>query len=1751
MKSANFVLRSVLSLILLLTVILSARTQVQVPTTINIQGVLTNVAGVPVTNGVYSISFRLYNSAQSDVILWLETQSDVNVAAGVFSTQLGKISPLTLPFDQTYFLGIKLGQNPEMSPRIELTAVPYSLMAKNIEDNSISTGKLQNNAVTLDKIVTPLISSINGITNDGGNVNLVAGANVSITTDNVNKSITISSTGEGGGGTGSILQLTDGNGINIQNPTGPVSAIGLKPNIQLGPGGSLHILNQNSAVVTGITTNSANQGGSITTSNAQGTQMFGVTNFNDGQPLLFLNNRLGRQIVDLKANESSDAELNLKSGAGSPTVQLRTNENAGGIINVFNQRSNAVSALTTTSAGNGRLMLSSVDNVLVLDLKTNIGGGGFLSLFNDESTEAVRLSTAENRGGIISVRNRAGNTAVNLSTNNVGDGGLFVRSGANTAVGDLSVNTNGGGFFSISNQDPVEIFRITTTAQRQGSMRMNNRLGNLTAELTSNQFSDGEFRLHSVLTNPTVLLTANNNAGGLINIFNQQGLIAAQATELDGNGDLRINNELGEEKVRINTMNGSGRINLNNRLGNSVALIKSNAFSDGELTLNSVLKTPTIQLTANDNAGGLFNLFSQQNKLSARLTELEGSGDFKLFNPQNIDIVNLRSFLGDGSLLLKNKLGFESAGIEGSTLGGFMYVTDGTKTNGLNLRAVLNGGVGGGELELYNAKGVKTFFLTTNFNSEGLLQIRSKSDKTKSRIELGSAASESGFLTIFNKDTKGILNLQADAITQEGLIRISSKAVDTLDRARLGGDVLGNGYLNLFNSKGLKTSFLGHNEFGDGSIELKSHLGNTGGYFTAFQDGGSIAVTDGKPGTNHRALMGNTIFGGRTAIFNANNLMTHESTVQQNGEGIFRIANPKDIIKSRVEIGGSANLDGFVTMYNNKNQRSSDLTSNADGSGMIATYKDEKKQTQMNSSSAGGEINVYNNGGNITSQVGHFEDGRGKIEVGFSNGTKVARMTANTDGSGYIGIDNTDKNEVVRITANTGKGGGIGVKNALNKDIVTITQNLNHGSILVNNASGNNTGAIAHFDDGRGKIEVGAADGTKVVRMTANTDGSGFIGVDNVDKKEVVRITANNGKGGGIGIRNNLGNDIINLTQDNAFGALLINNAVGSLISTLTHNSLGGGFMGNKDQNGKDAVWITTNTNGGGNVTTFNESGKVATSLSLDGANHGKVAVHGTAGNEIARMTSTTKGEGLVTIDNGSGVNLAGMTTNANTGVGYLYTKDANGKELARMTSAAGTGIVNIDNSAGFNLAGLTNNSSSGAGYVFANNSTGKEVARMTGTTAGNGFIGINNSASTNLGGINMNNSSGGGYLFANHSTGKEVARMSSLTTGDGYVSVDNAAGNSVSFLSVNNASGGYIGVANSSGGTDRARLATSAGGTGYISVGNATGKEVVELSVTTSNHGTVATYNANGSVIAGLLASTSGQGYIRASNASGSERAYMNSGDLGGTVAVRDNGGNQRVTLSGGGNMEVTDADGSYLSAYSTGSGVNLILVDKMQHARAEVKSGTILAKGPNGVEHSFMSSATAPNLGYIGVCNSNLVGSPVKAGMYTNANNQGILFADVKNFKMDYPGKPDKQIWYGSLEGPELAAYIRGTGKMINGSARIDFPDHYIQVANAGTMTVIVSPLSSKSKGIAVVKKSNTGFEVEELLDGTGTYEFDWEVKCVRKGYEGFEVVRNKSDEPKPFIPDSDGPTTMEPRSNTNLQADQVIQQKITRQQ
>ena len=64
----------------------------------------------------------------------------------------------------------------------------------------------QSNSVTADMVVPNIVSSLDGVVNDGGNIDLIAGANVTITPDDVNNTITIAAAGGGGGigGSGTV-----------------------------------------------------------------------------------------------------------------------------------------------------------------------------------------------------------------------------------------------------------------------------------------------------------------------------------------------------------------------------------------------------------------------------------------------------------------------------------------------------------------------------------------------------------------------------------------------------------------------------------------------------------------------------------------------------------------------------------------------------------------------------------------------------------------------------------------------------------------------------------------------------------------------------------------------------------------------------------------------------------------------------------------------------------------------------------------------------------------------------------------------------------------------------------------------------------------------------------------------------------------------------------------------------------------------------------------------------------------------------------------------------------------------------------------------------------------------------------------------------------------------------------------------------------------------------------------------------------
>ena len=175
---------------------------------------------------------------------------------------------------------------------------------------------------------------------------------------------------------------------------------------------------------------------------------------------------------------------------------------------------------------------------------------------------------------------------------------------------------------------------------------------------------------------------------------------------------------------------------------------------------------------------------------------------------------------------------------------------------------------------------------------------------------------------------------------------------------------------------------------------------------------------------------------------------------------------------------------------------------------------------------------------------------------------------------------------------------------------------------------------------------------------------------------------------------------------------------------------------------------------------------------------------------------------------------------------------------------------------------------------------------------------------------------------------------------------------------------------------------------------------------------------------------------------------------------------------------------------------------------------AGSLNAEGPND-NLNFLATylhSSYPNNGYASV---NDASGNWQARMYVNTSGNGVIEADSKSFRIPHPNRPGYDIVYACIEGPEAAAYVRGTAELSNGMVNIIFPDHFQAVATETSMTILITPLSADSKGLAVVEKSTSGFTVKELANGTGTYAFDWEAKCIRKGYENFKVVQESGDD------------------------------------
>ncbi len=130
------------------------------PDIFSFQGRLTDAGGNPLT-GTYSIQFAIYSAPSGGSALWTETHPSVVVSNGLFTVGLGAFDPSVWTAVQGIprYLGVKVGADPEMTPRTQLMAAPYAQRVASID--SAFGGYI--------------IGGINGVSLGSGSVNAPAG----------------------------------------------------------------------------------------------------------------------------------------------------------------------------------------------------------------------------------------------------------------------------------------------------------------------------------------------------------------------------------------------------------------------------------------------------------------------------------------------------------------------------------------------------------------------------------------------------------------------------------------------------------------------------------------------------------------------------------------------------------------------------------------------------------------------------------------------------------------------------------------------------------------------------------------------------------------------------------------------------------------------------------------------------------------------------------------------------------------------------------------------------------------------------------------------------------------------------------------------------------------------------------------------------------------------------------------------------------------------------------------------------------------------------------------------------------------------------------------------------------------------------------------------------------------------------------------------------------------------------------------
>jgi hypothetical protein len=199
-----------------------------IPQQINYQGFLTRTSGTPLDTTV-AMTFKLYADSLAGSLLWTEARPAVTVQSGLFSVRLGEVTILTdaMLNNPQIWLGIAVGTNSEMSPRIRMVSVAYSYRTGTVDG---ATGGM----ITGNTMIVGKCNIGGGLNSNAGVSAFVAGVANAANGDN-------SAVGGGQNNTATGQHSVIGGGLLNSTP-GQQSVVG---------GGTSNIVTGNTAAVGG------------------------------------------------------------------------------------------------------------------------------------------------------------------------------------------------------------------------------------------------------------------------------------------------------------------------------------------------------------------------------------------------------------------------------------------------------------------------------------------------------------------------------------------------------------------------------------------------------------------------------------------------------------------------------------------------------------------------------------------------------------------------------------------------------------------------------------------------------------------------------------------------------------------------------------------------------------------------------------------------------------------------------------------------------------------------------------------------------------------------------------------------------------------------------------------------------------------------------------------------------------------------------------------------------------------------------------------------------------------------------------------------------------------------------------------------------------------------------------------------------------------------------------------------------------